>query len=117
MRYLSGGLFHQKKFFPVKSIGIILLFPWLLVFYYLIDAFVIYNTSTSSMLLFLNISFITSSSSHFHCILTVLSLSSFKETVRTVNVHSKKNMVPIRMDKITSAATAKIQKTRTCELS
>ena len=54
MCYLSGGLFHQNKF-PVKFIGLYLLFHWLLVFYYLTDAFVlvlfhvIYITSTSSM--------------------------------------------------------------------
>ena len=38
MHYLSGGLFHQNKF-PVKFIGPNLFFPWLLVFYYLTDAF------------------------------------------------------------------------------
>ena len=59
MRYLSGGLFYQNKF-PVKFIDPNLFFPWLLVFYYLTDAFVlvlfhvIYIRSTSSMLLSLN---------------------------------------------------------------
>ena len=54
MCYLSGGLFHQNKF-PVKFIGLNLFFPWLIVFYYLTDAFVlvlfhvIYITSSSSM--------------------------------------------------------------------
>ena len=54
MCYLSGGLFHQNKF-PVKFTGPNLLFPWLLVFYYLTDAFVlvlfhaIYIRSISSM--------------------------------------------------------------------
>ena len=48
MRYLSGWLFHQKKF-PVKFIGHNLFFPWLLVFYYLTDAFVLvlFTSSTS----------------------------------------------------------------------
>ena len=40
MRYLSGELFHQNKF-QVKFIGPSLFFPWLLVFYYLTDAFVL----------------------------------------------------------------------------
>ena len=40
MCYLPGGLLHQNKF-PVKFIGPNLFFPWLLVFYYLTDAFVI----------------------------------------------------------------------------
>ena len=40
MYYLSGGLLHQNKF-SVKFIGPNLFFPWLLVFYYLTDAFVI----------------------------------------------------------------------------
>ena len=40
MHYLSGGLFHQNKF-PVKLIGPNLFFPWLIVFYYLTDAFVL----------------------------------------------------------------------------
>ena len=53
MCYLSGGLLHQNKF-PVKFIGPNLFFPWLLVFYYLTDAFflvlfIIYITSTSSI--------------------------------------------------------------------
>ena len=54
MRYLSGRLFHQNKF-QVKSIGPNLFFAWLLVLYYLTDAFdlvlfhVIYITSTFSM--------------------------------------------------------------------
>ena len=53
MHYLSGGLFHQNKF-PVKLIGPNLFFPWLIVFYYLTDAFVLllsrhYITSASSM--------------------------------------------------------------------
>ena len=48
MCYLSGGLFHQNKF-PVKFIGLYLLFHWLLVFYYLTDAFVLvlFTSSTS----------------------------------------------------------------------
>ena len=48
MCYLSGGLFHQNKF-PVKFIGPNLFFPWLLVFYYLTDAFVLvlFTSSTS----------------------------------------------------------------------
>ena len=48
MRFLSGGLFHQNKF-PVKFIGPNLFFPWLLVFYYLTDAFVLvlFTSSTS----------------------------------------------------------------------
>ena len=48
MCYLSGGLFHQNKF-PVKFTGPNLLFPWLLVFYYLTDAFVLvlFMSSTS----------------------------------------------------------------------
>ena len=48
MCYLSGGLFHQNKF-PVKFTGPNLLFPWLLVFYYLTDAFVLvlFTSSTS----------------------------------------------------------------------
>ena len=54
MCYLSGGLLHQNKF-PVKFIGPNLFFPWLLVFYYLTDAFV--------LVLF------TSSASHPHPIL------------------------------------------------
>ena len=37
---LSWGLLHQNKF-PVKFIGPNLFFPWVLVFYYLIDAFVL----------------------------------------------------------------------------
>ena len=54
MHYLSGGLFQENKF-PLKLIGPNLFFPWLLVFYYLTDAFVfvlfhiIYITSTSCM--------------------------------------------------------------------
>ena len=53
MRYLWRGLFLQNKF-QVKFIGPNLFFPWLLVFYYLTDAFVLvlfhlYMTSTSSM--------------------------------------------------------------------
>ena len=54
MRHLSGRLFYQNKF-PVKVIDLNLFFPWLIVFYYLTDAFVlvlfhvIYITSTSSM--------------------------------------------------------------------
>ena len=40
MCYLSGGLPHQNKS-PVKFIGPNLFFPWLLVFYYLTDAFVL----------------------------------------------------------------------------
>ena len=48
MRYLSGGLFHQNKF-PVKFIGPNLFFSWLVVFYYLTDAFVLvlFMSSTS----------------------------------------------------------------------
>ena len=48
MRYLLGRLFHQNKF-PVKFIGTSLFFPWLLVFYYLTDAFVLvlFMSSTS----------------------------------------------------------------------
>ena len=48
MCYLSGGLFHQNVF-PVKFIGPNLFFPWLLVFYYLTDAFalVLFTSSTS----------------------------------------------------------------------
>ena len=41
MCYLLGGLFHQKKFFPVKFIDPNLFPPWLLVFSYLIDTFVL----------------------------------------------------------------------------
>ena len=43
-----GGLFHQNKF-PGKFIGPNLFFPWLLVFYYLTDAFVLvlFTSSTS----------------------------------------------------------------------
>ena len=37
---LSWGLLHQNKF-PVKFIGPNLFFLWVLVFYYLIDAFVL----------------------------------------------------------------------------
>ena len=40
MRYLPGGLFLQNKF-PVKFICPNLFFSWLLVFYYLTDAFVL----------------------------------------------------------------------------
>ena len=40
MCYLSGGLLYQNKF-PVKFIGPNLFFPWLLVFNYLTDAFVL----------------------------------------------------------------------------
>ena len=40
MRYLSGGLFYQNKF-PVRFIGPNLFFSWLLVIYYLTDAFVL----------------------------------------------------------------------------
>ena len=48
MRYLSGGLFHQNKF-PVKFTGPNIFFRWLLVFYYLTDAFVLvlFRSSTS----------------------------------------------------------------------
>ena len=48
MCYLSGGLLHQNKF-PVKFISPNLFFPWLLVFYYLTDAFVLvlFTSSTS----------------------------------------------------------------------
>ena len=48
MCYLPGGLLHQNKF-PVKFIGPNLFFPWLLVFYYLTDAFVLvlFTSSTS----------------------------------------------------------------------
>ena len=48
MRYLSGELFHQNKF-SVKFIGPNLFFPWLLLFYYLTDAFVLalFTSSTS----------------------------------------------------------------------
>ena len=48
MCYLSGGLFHQNKF-PVKFVGPNLFFLWLLVFYYLTDAFVfvLFTSSTS----------------------------------------------------------------------
>ena len=48
MCYLSGGLFHQNKF-PVKFGGPNLFFLWLLVFYYLTDAFVLvlFTSSTS----------------------------------------------------------------------
>ena len=41
MDYLSGGLFHRNKSFPVTFIGPNVLFPWLLVFSYLTDAFVL----------------------------------------------------------------------------
>ena len=40
MRYLSGGLFHQNTF-PFQFKGPNVFFPWLLVFYYLTDAFVL----------------------------------------------------------------------------
>ena len=40
MRYLSGGLFHQNTF-PFQFKGPNLFFPWLPVFYYLTDAFVL----------------------------------------------------------------------------
>ena len=48
MCYLSGGLLHQNKS-PVNFIGPNLFFPWLLVFYYLNDAFVLvlFTSSTS----------------------------------------------------------------------
>ena len=48
MHYLSGGLFHQNKF-PVNFTGTHIFFPWLLVFYYLTDAFVLvlFTSSTS----------------------------------------------------------------------
>ena len=48
MCYLPGGLLHQNKF-PVKFIGPNLFFPWLLVFYYLTDAFalVLFTSSAS----------------------------------------------------------------------
>ena len=48
MGYLLGGLFHQNKF-PVKFTGPNLFFPWLLMFYYLTDAFVLvlFTSSTS----------------------------------------------------------------------
>ena len=48
MCYLSGGLFHQNNF-PVKFIDPNLLFPWLLVLYYLAAAFVlVFFTSSTS---------------------------------------------------------------------
>ena len=87
MRYISEGLFHENKF-PVKFIGPNLFFSWLLVFYYLIDAiflvlfYVIYITSTSSMLLFLNVSSFTSPLPHTSTtFLMVLLHSSFEETL------------------------------------
>ena len=48
MCQLSGGLLHQNKS-PVKVIGPNLFFPWLPVFYYLTDAFilVLFTSSTS----------------------------------------------------------------------
>ena len=48
MRYLSEGLFNQNKF-AVKFICPNMFFTWLLVFYHLIDAFVlvVFTSSTS----------------------------------------------------------------------
>ena len=90
MRYLSVGLFHQGKFFPVKFIGPNLFFPWLLVFYY----FLLFNRCLCPCplprhlhhihiiyLLFLNASSFTSPLPHFHYFLTVLLLSSLEETL------------------------------------
>ena len=88
MRYFSGGLFHQNKFFPVKFIALNLFFPWVLAFYYSGDALVlvlvhvIYTTSTSSILLFLNASSFTSPLPHFHYFLPVLLLSPFEKHSR-----------------------------------
>ena len=47
MCYPSGGLFYQNKF-PVKFTGPNLLLPWLLVFYYLTEAFVVVFFTSST---------------------------------------------------------------------